>query len=81
MPKWAYFRPGHFFECNDRQYLLDIIVIYHNMQNQKKLMTQTRENGQKPQIWAILGPFCPILGRDIFFSKIRLRHFKSFIVG
>ena len=69
-----------FFECNNHQYLLDIIAVYHNMQNQRKLMIQTRENGRKPPIWAILGPFCQILGQDIFFSKIRLRHFLSFMV-
>ena len=64
-----------FFECNDLHYLVDIIAVYHNMQNQRNLMIQTRENGRKPQIWANLGPFCPNLGQEIFFSKIGLRHF------
>ena len=67
-----------FFGCNDLHYLLDIIAVYHNMQNQRNLMIQTRENGLKPQIWAILGPFCQILGQEIFFWKSGLRHFKWF---
>ena len=58
-----------FFECNNHQYLLDIIAVYHNMQNQKNLMIQTQENGRKPQIWANLGPFCPILGQIFFFEN------------
>ena len=58
-----------FFGCNDLHYLQDIIAVYHNMQNQRNLMIQTRENGRKPPIWAILGPFCPILGQEIFFRK------------
>ena len=32
-------------------------------------MTQTQKNGQKPSIWAIMGPFGPILGRDFFFEN------------
>ena len=81
MPKLAYFGPKYFFECNDLHYLVDIIAVYHNMQNQRNLMIQTRENGRKPQIWANLGPFCPNLGQIIFFSKIGLRHFFRLITG
>ena len=44
-------------------------------------MIQTRENYRKPQIWVILGPFAPIMGREIFFAKIGLRHFHRFIEG
>ena len=80
-PKWAHFGPGHFFECNNRQNLLDINAVYHNMQNQRNLMIQTRENGRKPQIWANLGPFCPNLGQINFFSKIGLRNFFKLIIG
>ena len=43
--------------------------VYHNMQNQENLMTQTQENDQKPQIWANLGLICPILGQKFFFEK------------
>ena len=39
------------------------------MQNQEKLMMKTRENGQKPSIWVILGPFGPILGQEFFFEN------------
>ena len=38
----------------------------------------SRDMGQKPHFGPILGPN---LGQDIFFSKIGLRHFKSFIKG
>ena len=57
-----------FFRCNDCLHQLDSIVVYHNMQYLEKLMTQTRKN--TPSIWAILGPFGPILGREFFFSEI-----------
>ena len=30
--------PNIFFDCNNHQFLLDIIAVYHNMQNQKNLM-------------------------------------------
>jgi hypothetical protein len=69
-----------FRRINHYQYL-DIMSVNHNMQNQQNLMIFSRENGQKPGFGPILGPFGPNLGQDIFFSKIRLRHFKSFIVG
>ena len=68
-PFWAEI----FFERNNLHYLLDINAVYHNMQNQRNLMIQTRENGRKTPIWAILG--------QDFFYKIGLIHFKSFIVG
>ena len=70
-PKWPKFGPEIFFQPQDHQYLIDIMPVYHNMQNQTNLMIQTPENDQKPQIWAKLSPFCPILGQDIFFSKNR----------
>ena len=41
---------------------LDTMPVYHNMQNQENLMTQTQENDQKPQI-------CPNLGQKFFFRK------------
>ena len=70
-PKWSQFGPNYFFGCNNHQFLLDIIAVYHNIQNQRNVMIQSRENARKPQIWAILGPFCPILGPDIFFFENR----------
>ena len=47
------------------------IVLFYvdDMQNQKNLMIQTRENGRKPQIWANLGQFCPNLAQNFFFPK------------
>ena len=46
--------PKIFVQPQDHQYLLDIMPVFHNMQNQRNLMIQTRENGRKPQIWANL---------------------------
>ena len=65
--------PKIFFQPLYHFHQLDTMPVYHNMQNQENLMTQTQENDQKPQIWANLGLICPILG--LFFSKIGLRHF------
>ena len=47
--------PYHFHQ-------LYTIPVYHNMQNQENLMTQTQESDQKPQIWANLRPICQNLG-------------------
>ena len=51
------------------QFLLGIIAVYHNIQNQRNVMIQSRENTEKPQIRAISGPFCPILGQHFFQSS------------
>ena len=73
------FRAGTFFSANLVTLVLDIMPIYHNMQNQRKLMKQTRENGQNPHFDPILAPFDPILtpfdpisGQHIFFREIWL---------
>ena len=55
-----------FFGCNNHQSQLFIIAVYHNMQNQRNPIIQSRENGRKPQIWAISGPFCLILDQEFF---------------
>ena len=68
-----------FFQPQDHPCLLDIMSVYHNMQNQKNVIIQTRENDQKPQIWSNLDPFCPILAQKILFSKIGLHHFLKLI--
>ena len=52
--------PNTFFGRNNHQNMVDIIAVYHDIQNQRNLMIKCRENARKPQIWAILGPFCPI---------------------
>ena len=39
-------------------------------------MILSQENARKPQIWAILGPFCPIMGPDIFFFENRASSLK-----
>ena len=80
-PIWPNLDPIIFFGCSNHQFLLDIIAVYHNIQNQRNVMIQSRENARKPQIWVILGPFCPILGPEFSFSKIGLRHFSRYIEG
>ena len=49
----AFFNPildlQNFFEHQDPHYLLHNIIIYCNLQNQKKLMIQTQENYRKPE--------------------------------
>ena len=71
-------RPKYFF---NHHHLLDIMPVYHHMQNQQKLMTQSPENGQKPHFEPNFDHFWPFQAQIIFFSKIGLRHFKSFIEG
>ena len=46
------------------------------MQFQRKLMIQTQENGQKPSKTTKKCGFCGSVNRNIFFSKIGLRHFS-----
>ena len=73
--------PKIFFQPLYHFHQLDTMPVYHNMQNQENLMTQTQENDQKPQIWANLGLICLILGQKFFFFKIGLRHFFPLIKG
>ena len=73
--------PKIFFQPLYHFHQLDTMPVYHNMQNQENLMTQTQENDQKPQIWANLGLICLILGQKNFVFKIRLRHFFPLIKG
>ena len=53
---------NYFFGCNNHQFLLDIIAVYHLIQNQRNIMIQSRENALKPHIWAILGQILPKFG-------------------
>ena len=69
-----------FFGCNNHQFLLEIIVVYHNIQNKRNVMIQSRENTRKPQILGLKMSYIASY-RTFFFTKIGLRHFKSFIVG
>ena len=45
-PKWAQL---FFLGCNNHQFLLDIIAVYHNIQNRRNLMIRSREKSRKPQ--------------------------------
>ena len=49
--------------------MLDIVVSYHCIQFQEKLMIQTQENCGKPHFGPDLDPLGPNSGRKIFFSK------------
>ena len=68
----------NFFQPFLLEQQLNTMKMSLNMQNQQNLMIFSRDIGQKPPFGPNLGPN---LGQDIFFSKIGLRHFKSFIVG
>ena len=52
--------------------MLDIVASYHRMQFQRKLMTQTQENGDKPHFVPDLGPFSPNSGCQFFFKNLAL---------
>ena len=54
----------------DHHYLLDIITLYHNMQNWQKLMHFEHENGLKPHLAPFLALIRPILGPTISFSGL-----------
>ena len=49
--------------------MLDIVVSYHCMQFQRKLMNQIWENGKKTSFGSNFGTFSPNLGRQFFFQK------------
>lgn len=67
---WPNFGPSKFFEKKNNHYLLDIIILYHDMQYQPNIMIQTRESGKKSQIWAILGSFNPMLDPEFFENPV-----------
>ena len=48
---------------------LDIMPVFHNIQNQENLISQTQETDQKPQIWANLGLIYPSLGQFSFLEN------------
>ena len=58
--------------------MVPLIIFYNCWSFKQNLMIFSWDIGQKPHFGPNLGPN---LGQDIFFSKIGLRHFKSFIVG
>ena len=74
MPKiWsilAHIWPKYFFQHLDHHHhVLDIMPVYHHMQNWQKIMTQFQENGQKPHFglkFDHLGHFGP---KYFFFQK------------
>ena len=70
-------KDANFFGSWNYMVLLDVIPLYHYMQNKQNPMKQSHENGQKPQFWRQIAEYFG----DIFFSKIGLRHFSILIRG
>ena len=56
-----------FFGSWNYMALLDVIAVYHYMQNQQNLMKQSQENGRKPLFWRQLAEYFG----DTFFFKNR----------
>ena len=69
-----------FFFSHYHFHQLDTMPVYH-MQNEEKLMTQTQESDQKPQIWANLGLICPNLGQYFFPRKLGFATFFDLTKG
>ena len=42
--KWPKFGPEIFFQPQNHKYLLDIMLVYHNMQNQQNILKKMAEN-------------------------------------
>ena len=65
-PKWAQFGPKKIFNDKNHRYQLEIIVVYHNLQNEKKLLSlsQDIEFGDKKIIW-----------RQVFIGHKRRKYF------
>ena len=42
--KWPKFGPENFFQPQNHEYLLDIMLVYHNMQNQQNILKKMAEN-------------------------------------
>ena len=53
-----------FFGSWNYMALLDVIPVYHYMQNQQNLMKQSQENGQKPLFWRQIAEY---FGDTFFF--------------
>ena len=54
--------------------MLDIVVSYHCIQFQEKLMIQTKGNSEKPNFGPDLGLLSPNSGRQNFIIKLAVRH-------
>ena len=52
--------------------MLDIVANYHHIKFQRKRMTQTQENGEKPRFGPDLGTLGPNLSCQFFFQKLAL---------
>ena len=69
------------FQHFDNHQVLDFVILNHDMQNRQKLMHFEQDNGLKPHFSPFLALNGPFMGQQIFFSKIRKRHFSRLISG
>ena len=78
-PKWPILGPANFFQHFSHHQVLDLLILDHNTQNRRKLMHFEQDNDLKPHFGPFLALNGPFLGQQIFFSKIRKRHFSRLI--
>ena len=64
---WPKFGSQNFFCGFYLYYMLYIVVSYHCIQFQGKLMNKTGENGKKPSFWPDFDPFGPNSGCNFFY--------------
>ena len=79
-PKWPFSGPTNFFQSWDHHHLLNIINIYHNMQNRHlKLMHFNQENGLKPHLGPFLALIGPFLSQQIIFQYSDHHHLLNIL--
>ena len=78
---WPILGPANFFQHFSHHQVLDLVILDHHTQNRRKLMHFEQDNGLKPHFGPFLALNGPFLGQQIFFSKIRKRHFSRLISG
>ena len=69
--KWPILGPANLSQHSNHHQLLDTLTLYHNMQNQQKLMHIDQENYLKPHFGPFFGPNWPIFGPNNFFFENR----------
>ena len=82
--KWPKFGPEIFFQPQNHKYLLDIMLVYHNMQNQQNILKKMAEiwlriiqkwNLETKIIWRQLNISRTRFFLDMRFSRGVHRHF------
>ena len=70
-PKWAHFRVSKkIFSTLTNHYVLDIVILNHNIQNRQERVTFEQENGLKPHFGRLFGPNCAHFRDNYFFSAL-----------